>query len=161
MVANIIEGGRGLGVGSALAVIGIGITPFDRMEILHLLALGCWLLSLASMAFMRILRLVETDSAASLSGFISAGLILAIALYVMSFGDRAASPVTQKIAIITAIFWGLDLIREVSKYTVEVIILRRTHHRAVEDYLARLSSRPLYRAKPPEYQQTPSSTKSR
>ncbi len=152
---------RGLGVGSTLAVIGIGITPFDRMEFLHLTALGCWLLSLAGMAFMRIFRLLQTDSAGSLSGCISVGLILAITFYVTSFRDRSTSPITQKVAILAAIFWGLDLLREVSKYTVDVMILRRTHHRAVEDYLARLSSRPLYRAKPPEYQPAPSSTKPR
>ena len=150
---------RGLGVASAVALIGIGVTPFDRVEGLHLLCLGCWLLSLAGMALMRIVDAFETGLAAAWSGFISAGLLLAIAAYAMSFGSRSAAPFAQKIAIVAAIFWGLDLIREVSKYTMEIIILRRTHHRAVEDYLARLNSRPLYRAKPPDYQRYRSSNK--
>lgn len=143
---------RGLGVASAVALIGIGITPFDRLEGLHLLCLGCWLLSLAGMAMMRIVHAFETGLEAAWTGFISVGLLLSIAAYVMSFGSRSAAPFAQKIAIVAAIFWGLDLIREVSKYTMEIIILRRTHHRAVEDYLARLNSRPLFRAKPPDYQ---------
>jgi hypothetical membrane protein len=148
---------RGLGVASSVALVGIGITPFDRVEELHLFALGCWLLSLAGMAVMRILRACEAGATAAWSGFISFGLILAIGCYVMTMTNRSAAPLGQKIAIVAAMFWGLDLVREVSKYTMEVIVLRRTHHRAVEDYLARLNSQPLYRATPPDYQRHRSS----
>lgn len=150
---------RGLGTASAVALIGIGITPFDRVEVLHLFALGCWLLSLSGVALMRIFRACEVGANATWSGFISFGLLMAIACYVMTFTNRQSAPFAQKVAIVAAIFWGLDLVREVSKYTMEVIILRRTHHRSVENYLAKLNSQPLFRATPPDYQRDRSSSR--
>lgn len=142
---------RTLGVASALSIIGIGVTPFDRVEGLHLLALGCWLLSLIGLASLRVIRTIEVGGAVPWTGFVSGSLILSIAGYVLSFGDRSTAPFAQKIAILAALFWALDLIWEVSKFTVEIIVLRRTHHRAVEDYLTRLTSQPLYRAQQPNH----------
>lgn len=79
---------RLLGVTSAITLICIGITPFDRVAPLHLLALGSWLLSLGGLGILRVIRTVEVGGAAAWSGIVSCVLVLSIVIYVLSFGNR-------------------------------------------------------------------------
>ena len=93
------------GVISSLAVVGIGLSPFDAHPDAHVAALVLWVMSLSSAAVLHFGALWASRECSPLLAMLSAGLATAICVYmVTAAAGQKAAPV-QKCLVLYALVW--------------------------------------------------------
>ena len=93
------------GVVSALAVVGIGLSPFDVHPDAHVAALVLWVMSLSSTAVLHFGALWASRECSQILALLSAGLATAICVYmVAAAAGQKAAPV-QKYLVLYALVW--------------------------------------------------------
>jgi len=88
------------GVISALALVAIGLSPFDVHPGGHVAALVLWVMSLSSAAVLHFGALCGSKKCSPLLAVLSLGLVMAICLYMVD-----GSAIVQKCLVLCALVW--------------------------------------------------------
>ena len=135
------------GVSSAVGLIGIGLTPYDRYFIAHHVALGLWLLPLFLIVVAYFVAYLHRGEASPWLGAGTIVLLAAMAGYALA-GSHSGYVVFQKVMALCALAWFAAVFARVGVIMVQSLPSRR--RRLVEQqarhYLANLSHG--YRRKP-------------
>jgi hypothetical protein len=126
---------------SACGLIGLGLTPLDKMMTLHNGFLAVWLFPLVVAMLVRLPQAWRSIPSLALSLL----LTMTIAVFALSMGMRSA-PLVQKAVIVLSALWLLDVVWQVvgagTQYVREVLY---ADQRAVDKYVATLKRRGLFR----------------
>ncbi len=140
---------RASGVLSALGLIGIGATPYDRFLVEHFSALAVWLASLLVMAVSFTLSADLDRFGSTLLAGCTTGLAAAAGAYVFA-GERTGYVIFQKTLVVVAVPWLCFVFVIVSFTTIRSLTTTRMiAEQQARDYLDAISKgyrRP--RAKP-------------
>jgi hypothetical membrane protein len=94
------------GVVSALALVGIGLSPFDVHPGAHMAALVLWVMSLSSAAVLHFGALWASKQCSPLIALLSFGLAAAISLYmVVAMAADQKAVIMQKCLVLYALVW--------------------------------------------------------
>ena len=127
------------GVVSALALVGIGLSPFDVHPNAHVAALVLWVMSLSSAAVLHFGALWASNDCSPLLALLSAGLATAICLYMVAAAGDLRAAAMQKCLVLYALVWYVVFgVRMV--LTTELVPPDRDDRlrREAEEYLRRL-----------------------
>jgi hypothetical protein len=90
---------------SALALVGIGLSPFDVHPDAHVAALVLWVMSLSSAAVLHFGALWASDECSPLLAMLSAGLATAICVYMVAAAAGQKAAAVQKYLVLYALGW--------------------------------------------------------
>ncbi len=128
VMPTVLQKGRSvlcvLGVLSAIGLIGIGLTPYDRYFVAHHVALGLWIgpMLLMVVTFFICAKLDGTSSA--MLSIATLLVVLAVCGYAFS-GSHSGHVVFQKVLAILAGFWFCLVFITVPVVTIQAISSRR------------------------------------
>jgi hypothetical membrane protein len=109
---------------SALGLIGIGMTPYDKFFVAHHLALGLWIMPMFILLIAHLIASVADEQASAIRTAMTLLLLAAIFLYI-SAGTRSGYVVMQKLTAAVAIVWFSLVGKNLGVTVVQLVSPRR------------------------------------
>lgn len=127
------------GVLSSVGLIGIGLTPLDRMFVWHHVFLVLWILPMIAMIFSIMSITMRVHGRSALTSVVVGVILLCMTGLYISAARTAAAPLVQKLVVIGACVW-LCLICSLSVQSAvrQIARIRFGHDRATQSYIRKL-----------------------